>query len=415
MVGKRLPHKSPEAGPGRIPGRSGPCAAAAAPQQNGVPVNTQTLSKIFLVMLVLGISAIFYSMIKGFLMAVLLAGIFSSLAQPLYRQILRLTGGRSSPASIITLLVIVLVIIVPLGSLMGIVTAQAIKVGNSISPWVQDKLNNPDHIVLWLQEQSFYSSVEPYQDDILTKAAEIVSFISRFLINSLSSATAGTVHFLFMLMIMLYTMYFFLIDGSKVVDRILYYLPLADDDERRLLDKFSSVTRATLKGTAVIGALQGGLAGLAFFVVGIPSALFWGTIMVVLSIIPGIGTGLVWVPAAVILMAGGGWAKGIGLAIFCGLVVGSVDNFLRPRMVGKDTQLPDLLILLGTMGGIVMFGILGFIIGPIVAALFVTVWEIYGRAFADVLPPGRMPAPEPLLPAADEPEAGAPESSGPGD
>jgi predicted PurR-regulated permease PerM len=378
-------------------------------------VNTQTLSKIFLVMLVLGISAIFYSMIKGFLMAVLLAGIFSSLAQPLYRQILRLTGGRSSPASIITLLVIVLVIIVPLGSLMGIVTAQAIKVGNSISPWVQDKLNNPDHIVLWLQEQSFYSSVEPYQDDILTKAAEIVSFISRFLINSLSSATAGTVHFLFMLMIMLYTMYFFLIDGSKVVDRILYYLPLADDDERRLLDKFSSVTRATLKGTAVIGALQGGLAGLAFFVVGIPSALFWGTIMVVLSIIPGIGTGLVWVPAAVILMAGGGWAKGIGLAIFCGLVVGSVDNFLRPRMVGKDTQLPDLLILLGTMGGIVMFGILGFIIGPIVAALFVTVWEIYGRAFADVLPPGRMPAPEPLLPAADEPEAGAPESSGPGD
>jgi len=352
-------------------------------------VNTQTLSKIFLVLLVVAISAIFYNMVKGFLMAVVLAGIFSSLAQPLYRRLVRLWGGRQSPASITTLLIIVLLILIPLGSLMGIVTAQALKVGNSITPWVQDKMDNPDQIIVWLQGQSFYETIAPYQDDILTRAGEAVSLISRFLINNLSSATAGTVHFFFLLMIMLYTMYFFLMDGGKLVDKILYYLPLADRDERQLLDKFSSVTRATLKGTAVIGALQGGLAGLAFFVVGIPSALFWGTIMVVLSIIPGIGTGLVWVPAAVILMAGGSWAKGIGLAIFCGLVVGSIDNFLRPRMVGKDTQLPDLLILLGTLGGILMFGILGFIIGPIVAALFVTVWEIYGKVFADVLPEGR--------------------------
>jgi predicted PurR-regulated permease PerM len=346
------------------------------------------------VLLVVLISALFLAMIKGFLMAVVLAGIFSSLAQPLFRRLCRLFKGRHSAGSMATFVIIVLVIILPLGSLMGIVTAQAIKVGNSITPWVQDKIHNPDQVVLWLQGQPFYETIAPYQDDILTKAGEAVGAISGFLINSLSSATAGTVHFFFMLAIMLYTMYFFLIHGGLVIDKVLYYLPLADHDERRLLDKFSSVTRATLKGTAVIGALQGGLAGLAFFVVGIPSALFWGTIMVVLSIIPGIGTGLVWVPAAIILMAGGSWAKGIGLAIFCGLVVGSIDNFLRPRMVGQDTQLPDLLILLGTLGGIGMFGILGFIIGPIVAALFVTVWEIYGTAFSDILPPGREDPPE---------------------
>ena len=173
------------------------------------------------------------------------------------------------------------------------------------------------------------------------------------------------------------------------MNRILWYLPLEDKDERRLLDKFRSVTRATLKGTAVIGILQGGLAGAALWAVGIPSALFWSVIMMVLSIIPGIGTGLVWLPAAVILAAGGSWAEGIGLALFCGLVVGSIDNFLRPRLVGQDTQMPDLLILLGTLGGITLFGILGFIVGPIVAALFVTVWEIYGVVFRDVLPAGR--------------------------
>jgi predicted PurR-regulated permease PerM len=267
---------------------------------------------------------------------------------------------------------------------------------------VQDKIQNPDQMVIWLQGQPFYDTVAPYQDDILTKAGEMVGAISGFLINNLSTATAGTVHFFFMMGIMLYAMYFFLINGREIIDRILYYLPLPDQDERRLLDKFSSVTRATLKGTAVIGLLQGGLAGLAFAVVGIPSALFWGTIMVVLSIIPGIGTGLIWVPAAVILMAGGAWAKGIGLAIFCGLVVGSIDNFLRPRMVGQDTQLPDLLILLGTLGGITMFGILGFIIGPIVAALFVTVWEIYGKVFSDVLPPGRPQPASAVAPTEDD-------------
>ena len=190
-----------------------------------------------------------------------------------------------------------------------------------------------------------------------------------------------------MVFILLYSMFFFLMDGDKLLKRILFYLPLQEADERRLLEKFTKVTRATLKGTVVIGVLQGGLAGLAFFVVGIQGAVFWGTIMVVLSIIPGIGTALVWVPAAIVLAAGGYMIKAIGLAVFCAVVVGSVDNFLRPLLVGRDTQMHELLILFGTLGGIFMFGIVGFIVGPIVAALFTTIWEIYGVVFSDVLPP----------------------------
>jgi predicted PurR-regulated permease PerM len=358
-------------------------------------MQTSTASKGFLLILVLGITLTFLSMIKAFIMAVLLAGIFSSLAQPVYKRFTAWFGGRKPAGSIVTLLMITLVIILPLGLLLGVVTAEAIKVGESVSPWVQNKINHPDEVIVWLKGLPYYDKIEPYEDDILNRMGEMVGLLSKSLINNLSSATTGTVQFLFLLMIMLYSMYFFLIDGSKLIDRILYYLPLEDQEERKLLDKFSSVTRATLKGTAVIGIMQGGLAGLAFQMVGIPSAVFWGTLMVVLSVIPGIGTALIWVPAVIILIAGGSLAKGIGLAIFCGLIVGSIDNVVRPRLVGKDTEMPDLLILLGTMGGIMMFGALGLILGPIVAALFVTVWEMYGVVFQDVLPPGRQPATEP--------------------
>jgi predicted PurR-regulated permease PerM len=152
-----------------------------------------------------------------------------------------------------------------------------------------------------------------------------------------------------------------------------------------MLDKFTSVTRATLKGTMLIGVIQGTLAGVAFWVVGIEGAIFWTTVMIVLSIIPAVGAALVWVPAAILLLAQGAVWRAVGLALFCGLVVGSVDNVLRPRLVGRDTKMHDLLILFSTLGGLVLFGVSGFIVGPILAALFVTVWEMFGAAFRDVL------------------------------
>jgi predicted PurR-regulated permease PerM len=344
------------------------------------------IHKSFLLVLVLFISVVFLSMIRPFLMGLLLAGIFSALGHPLYRRLCRRLGGRQALASAVTLLIAVLVVLLPLTGLLGVVTAQAVKVGQSVTPWIQKQLATPASFSEWLGHLPFYEHVEPYRETILQKAGELVGTLTRFLINGLQAATMGTVNFVFMLFLLLYAMFFFLVDGEKLLEKILYYMPLEDADERRLLNRFTSVTRATLKGTAVIGVVQGGLAGMAFAVAGIPSAVFWGTVMTVLSIIPGIGTALVWGPAAIILAAQGHRGKAIGIAVFCGVLVGSVDNFLRPRLVGKDTEMHDLMILFSTLGGIAMFGIIGFIIGPIVAALFVTIWEMYGVVFKDALP-----------------------------
>ncbi|MGD1985554.1 MAG: AI-2E family transporter [Desulfobacterales bacterium] len=349
-------------------------------------MNKKAINQWVLLLLVLFISALFLSMIRQFLMAIFLAGIFAALSYPLYHRFDRWFGGRRALASFGTIFLIVFVIIIPLGALLGIVTGQAIKVGETVKPWVEQQLSEPDAISNTLKSLPFYDHIEPYRNWILTKAGQLVGHISSFLIDRLRAVTVGTVNFLFMLFIMLYTMFFFLMDGDKLINKILYYLPLEDQDERRMLDKFTSVTRATLKGTAVIGILQGTLAGAAFAVVGIDSAVFWGTVMAVLSFIPGIGTALVWGPAVIILAATGHLAKAIGLGLFCAAVVGSIDNLLRPILVGRDTQMHELMILFGTLGGIIMFGVVGIIIGPIIAALFVTIWDIYGVAFQDVLP-----------------------------
>ncbi|MDD4073168.1 MAG: AI-2E family transporter [Desulfobacterales bacterium] len=345
-----------------------------------------TVHKWVLLLLVLFISALFLSMISQFLMAIFLAGIFSALSLPLYRRFVKGFRGRRRWAAAACILLIVFVVLIPLTGLLGIVTSQAIKVGETARPWVEHQLSEPDNISNFLKTVPFIDRVEPYRNQILTKAGEMVGHVSTFLINRLSSVTLGTVNFLFMLFVMLYAMYFFLLDGDKLIFKILYYLPLEDRDEQRILDRFTSVTRATLKGTAVIGILQGALAGLAFAAAGIPSAVFWGAIMAVLSIIPNIGSAIVWVPAAIILAATGHVAKAIGLALFCAIIVGSMDNLLRPVLVGKDTQMHELMIFLGTLGGIFMFGMVGIITGPIIAALFVTIWDIYGVAFKDILP-----------------------------
>ena len=349
-------------------------------------MKTHYLSQAALFLLLLVISWMFMAMIRQFLLVIFLAAIFSGMARPVYTRFLRLLGQRRGIAAFLTLLLVLLLILLPLLGLLGIVTSQAIKISQSVAPWVQERLSSESAFDSLLSGLPFQETLETYQEEIVQKAGQIVDSISTFMINSLSAVTLSTVHFLFLFFIFLYTLFFFLLDGEKLLRTILYYLPLQSRDEERMLAKFISVTRATIKGTFVIGLIQGTLGGLAFFVTGIDSVLFWATCMTVLSIIPGVGSALVWGPAAVIFAASGKWLHALGLAGFGVLIIGMVDNFFRPVLVGRDTKMHEVLIFFSTLGGLTLFGITGFIIGPIVAALFVTIWEIYGETFQKSLP-----------------------------
>ena len=346
----------------------------------------EVVHKTVLLILVFLISAIFLNMIHQFLMPMFMAGLFSAMALPVHQWLTRRLGHRENLASVLVVFGIVVLVLAPLSMLIGVVVAQAINVSQSVTPWVESFLREPSTITQYLEKIPYYEQIMPYRDVIIQKAGEMVGTVSSFLIDSLSSATKMTVDAIFGSIIMLYVMFYFLTMGDVLLERILYLLPLTNDDERVLLRRFTSVTRATIKGTIIIGILQGAICGLAFAVAGIKGPVFWGSIMAITSIIPAFGTALVWGPALVILLLVGDFSGAIILAVLCGAVAGNLDNVVRPRLVGKDTEMHDLFVLFGTLGGIAMFGLLGIIIGPIIAALFITIWEIYGNVFREYLP-----------------------------
>ena len=342
--------------------------------------------KLYVLALVVLVSVLFFDMISSFLVTLLLAAVFSGMANPLFHLLDRYLGGRRNLAAGLTLLIVLLVVVIPLVGLMAIVVGQAVKVTELLRPWVEQRVQaGPGDWQLpqWLP---FIDYIEGHREQVLYKAGQLAAKLGNLMVSQLSTVTQGTVIFFLNLFIMLYAMFFFLVDGPAITRTLFGYAPLSKKNKELIFDKGVSITRATLKGTFIIGVLQGVLAGIAFSVAGLEGAAFWGTIMGVLSVIPGIGATLVWLPAGIYLLATGETLAGTGLLLWCAIVVGSVDNLLRPRLVGGDTKMPDLLILLSTLGGLGMFGAAGIIVGPVIAGLFLTVWDIFALAFHDALP-----------------------------
>jgi predicted PurR-regulated permease PerM len=335
----------------------------------------------FLLAFVAVITAAFFAMVWMFTLTVLLAAIFSALSYPFYLRLAERLGGRARLAAVLTLLMVLVLVLGPLAAVLAAGANEAINLGQDFGPRLRQLAVEPGSFLERLQDLPGYTWLEPYRGEIITKAGELIGQTGTLLFSAFSATTRATVLFVFHFFVLLYTMYFFLTGGPTLLRSVLNVLPLSDFDKARVLDKFVSVTRATLKGTILIGVTQGMLNGLAFWAVGIQGPIFWGTVMAVLSIIPGIGGAIVWVPAAIVLAVTGELARAVGLAAFCGIVVGTVDNVMRPRLVGRDTEMHDLMIFFSTLGGLSLFGVTGFILGPVLAALFVTAWELFAIAF----------------------------------
>jgi predicted PurR-regulated permease PerM len=341
----------------------------------------------FILVVLLLVGAAFLSMIADFLVTLLLAALFAGLLHPPYRWLCRRLGDRPAAAAVVTLVVTLLAIGVPVAGLIGIVAAEAVQVSQQLRPWVQELMSGDAPLAASLPAWVPYAEqLDPYRESILNKLAEAGSSAGSWLVGSVSTVTQGTLGFLIAFFVMLYAMFFFLIDGPRLVSALKAHLPLSAEDRDLVVDRGLAVTRASLKGILVIGALQGLLVGLGLWVCGLSGAAFWGAITFVLSAVPGLGAPIIWIPAAIYLGVTGSLGAAIGLTVWGAVVVGLVDNVLRPLIVGRDARLPDLVVLVSILGGIGVFGAVGILVGPIIAAMVDTLLNIYRRAFAAWLP-----------------------------
>jgi len=340
----------------------------------------------FILLLLIMILMAFIGMIQEFLMAIILAAIFSGLLYPFYSKAVRLFKGKAALAASSVLIVSIVAVGFPLVGLAGMVTNEAIQISQKAQPIVKEILDkNPsfsEKLPQWLPLQQ---KLESFDETIITKASEATSAIGKWLVSSLSSATKGTLGFFMSMFIMLYAMFYFLINGQKLLDTLGSLLPMSKDDYKSMMERGVMVTRASLKGIIIIGLVQGFLVSLAFWAAGITGMAFWGSVVFVLSAIPGLGAPLVWLPAAIYLIIIGSTGWGIAMIVWGVLVIGLIDNILRPWIVGSDAKLPDLVILISILGGITTLGPLGIIIGPVVAALLDTILNIYKKSFTNLL------------------------------
>lgn len=338
-------------------------------------------NRTFVVLLVLT-SLAFIWLLLPFYGAVFWAVILAILFNPLHRRLRIRCGRRRNLAAFLSLMVCVLLAVVPVITISASLIQEVATVYQLIRQGEIDfgryllqihaALPEPVLEVLRRFGLTDLENLRRYFSDAMRTGSQLLA-------NQALSLGQNTFQFMISFAIMLYLLFFLFRDGADLARRIVAGVPLQDHRKIELFQKFTTVVRATVKGNVAVAITQGVLGGIIFWVMNIHGALLWGVIMAFLSLLPAVGAGLVWGPVAVYFMATGAMVEGIGLALYGTFVIGLVDNVLRPILVGKDTKMPDYLVLISTLGGLSIFGLNGFVIGPLIAAMFIASWAIFIR------------------------------------
>ena len=346
-------------------------------------MTASALQRAVFLLLLAAITVAFFWVLAPYSGAVFWAIIMALLFHSTFERLERALRGRRNAAALLTLLIIVLIVVLPMvfisislvNEVSALVThvragdinfrAYAQQILDALPPVVRTQMARFDLFDIQTVIEKFSDGLLAGGQALTTRALSLGQNALVFVVN---------------LVVMLYLLFFLLRDGSALARMVRETVPMAREQTHYLADKFSAVARATVKGNVVVAIVQGLRGGLAFWVLDIRGALLWGVVMAFLSLLPAVGASLVWGPVAIYLLAIGATWQGVALIAWGAAVIGMSDNVLRPLLVGKDTKLPDYLVLLTTLGGMSLFGISGFVIGPTIAALFMAAWALFRHA-----------------------------------
>lgn len=343
-------------------------------------MNDETLKDRSLTVLLALVSIAFVWILLPFYGAVFWAVILGILFAPLQRRLQLKFGWERNLTSLLTLSICLLSAILPV-IVLGVFLVQEgtalyknIESGElDIAGYVAQFKHSLPSYFQHLLDRFGIGELNGLREKIIKSAMTG----NEFFATQVFSFGQGTFEFIVSFFIMLYLLFFFLRDGAELARKVRLAVPLQEQQKRRLQLKFNRVVRATVKGNLLVAITQGALGGLVFWFLDIPSVLLWAVLMAFLSLLPAVGAGIVWVPVTVFFLLTGAIWQGVVLGLFGVFVIGLVDNLLRPLLVGKDTKMPDYMILISTLGGLAIFGLNGFVIGPLIAALFMSSWAIF--------------------------------------
>jgi predicted PurR-regulated permease PerM len=347
-------------------------------------MNDENLQRVFFLLLVIGVTAAFFWLIRGFVQPIFWAVALAIVFSPAHAFIAGKLPSRPTLAATISVLTVLIVFVLPIIALVAAVTAEAGEMYQNLRSGdfsIADMYSNlADRMP---QISAFIDSIGIDVAGLSSQLSSSAVSISQFIASRALALGQDTLRVAVFFVLMLYLLFFFLKDGQSILDGIVHALPFGDEREHHLLERFAEVSRATIKGTLVIGMVQGAIGGTAFAVLGIQAPVLWAVVMALLSIIPAVGPALIWLPASLILMFDDRIGAGIALFVIGAVVISLADNVLRPILVGRDTRMPDYIILLSTLGGLTAFGLAGVVIGPIIAAFLLSVWAMAAEEFAE--------------------------------